>query len=405
MNFVVVGALALLPLSAFLSEAVMWFGRNALDTHRQDEHDAASVELARSAVQSALVSRFMLAVGFVALAVTALRGDSVTATVAVVLLALVWTLFASALSGLRWRSPMSLAGRALFRPLHWLGAALHWVLLGWGRLPGPDVPASSLARVKEMEQETRWLLGPAPDEETGKMLASLHEFGESLVEDVMVPREEIAGIPAEAGLDEILALVQRERHSRYPVYSDSLDTVVGVLHVFDLLGATKGETASTLARKPFFTNDTKGVGALLRELQVTYNQMAVVVDEYGGTAGIITVEDLLEELVGEIGDEHEEEETPLRRLGPGVFWVEGTMRVDEVNEALELDLAEGEYDTLAGLVLDRLERIPRAGERIRADGVWLEVAASEPHRIKAVKVTVPDRSAAPVEERRGTEER
>ena len=397
MTFVLVGALALLPLSMFLSEAVMWFARNALDIHRSDDDDASAADLARSASQAELVSRFCIAVSFVALISIAVRLDSIGTTLTVVLAAFVWTLFAGALSGVHWRSPVSLAGRALFRPLRWLGIALDWVLLGWGRLGGPDA-RGSLVRVKEMEQETRWLLGRTPDDETGKMLASLHEFGESLVEDVMVPREEIAGIPAEAGLADILAMVQRERHSRYPVYSDSLDTVVGVLHVFDLLQASEGDVASTLAQKPFFTNDTKGVGALLRELQVTYNQMAVVVDEYGGTAGIITVEDLLEELVGEIGDEHEEEETPLRRLGPGVFWVEGTMRVDEVNEALKLDLDEGEYDTLAGLVLDRLERIPRPGERIRANGVWLEVAASEPHRIKAVKVTVLNRGEARVEQ-------
>jgi putative hemolysin len=103
---------------------------------------------------------------------------------------------------------------------------------------------------------------------------------------------------------------------------------------------------------------------------------------------VVTVEDLIEELVGEIEDETDEEETLLRELEPGVYWVDGSLRVDDLNRMLDLDLEEGEYDTLAGLVLERLERIPRAGERVREDGLWLEVTAAEPHRIQALKLTV-----------------
>jgi CBS domain containing-hemolysin-like protein len=223
------------------------------------------------------------------------------------------------------------------------------------------------------------------------MLATLQEFGEACVEDVMVPREEVVGIPAEATVPEILDVVRREGYTRYPVYRDTLDTVVGVLHVFDLLAAPPDVTAASLARDPVLTSATKPVGTLLRELQATYNQMAVAVDEYGGMAGIATVEDLLEELVGEIHDELDiEEESPLRRIEAGVYWVEGTMRVEDLNEALGLDLEEGEYDTVAGLVLDRLERIPLPGERVREDGVALEVAAAEPQRILALRLTLID---------------
>jgi CBS domain containing-hemolysin-like protein len=390
-NLYAIGALVLLPLSVVLDEAVMWFGRNALDIHRSDEDDPAAEDLAQSAQRAHLLSCFLVAISFAGLMALATRSESAYPPVMVMVLAMAWSLLAGALSGVHWRSPLSLAGRALFRPLRLLGAVLRWLLVTGGRFRGLENPAPALDRVKEVEQETRWLLGRAGDEEQRAMLANLRDFGESLVEDVMVPREEIAGVPAEAGIDEILELVEREGHSRYPVYSDSLDTVIGVLHVFDLLQAPPDATAASLAGQTHFTNETKSVGTLLRELQVTYNQMAVVVDEYGGTAGIVTVEDLLEELVGEIEDEHDEEETPVRRLEPGVYWVEGTMRVDEVNEVLELGLEEGEYDTLAGLVLDRLERIPRPGERIRENGVWLEVLSSEPHRIQALKVMILDR--------------
>ena len=388
MTWLAIAAGALLPLSIFLDEAVLWFGRNALDLIHSEEEQESAEEFARAARRARLVSRLIVAVSFSILGALAVRSPSIYPMMTLMVAGIAWTVTTGALAGVYWRSPLGLAGRAVFRPSRWLGEFLRWIVLTWGRLPGPDSPMTSVERVQEAEQELHWLLGLDEEDEQGEMLANLQEFGESLAEDVMVPREEVAAIPAKAGIKEIVEVVKRERHSRYPVYEESLDTVVGVLHVFDLLDIPPDVNAASLSRQPFFTNDTKSVGALLRELQVTYNQMAVVVDEYGGTAGIVTVEDLLEELVGEIEDEHDEEETPLRRVEPGVYWVEASIRLDEVNEALELNLPEGEYDTLAGLVLDRLERVPRQGERIREDGVVLEVVAAEPHRIQALRVII-----------------
>ncbi|HET9232724.1 MAG TPA: hemolysin family protein, partial [Candidatus Eisenbacteria bacterium] len=219
-------------------------------------------------------------------------------------------------------------------------------------------------------------------------VATLHQFGEALVQDVMVPRESVVALRAAAEMSEIVAVVSGQGYSRYPVYAENLDNVVGMLHVLDLLTASPGATAAQLARPPFYTPSTKPVGALLRELQTTYNQMAVVVDEYGGTAGLVTVEDLLEELVGEIEDEHDETPPRIRRLESGVFWVDATLPVHELNEVLHLNLEEGEYDTLAGLVLERLERIPKPGERIQENGTWIEVLSASPHHIQALKIRV-----------------
>jgi Mg2+/Co2+ transporter CorB len=394
-----VAGLVLLPVSVFLDEAVLWFGRNALDAHDAEDDLEAARGWARTARRIALVSRLLLGFAFL---FSFFAAEETSARLAVLLFGLLWSLGAGALSGVTWRSPLGSAGRAVARPLTGIGSALRHVLLAWGRLPGPDEPIEALDAVRELEHESGWLFGLPAEDDPGRVLATLHEFGEARAEEVMVPREEVVGIPAGASRAEILRVVETERHSRYPVYRDSLDRVVGVLHVFDLLSAPPDADAASLARKPFLTHATKSVSALLRELQVTYNQMAVVVDEYGGTAGLVTVEDLLEELVGEIEDEHDEEEIPVRRLEAGVFWVEGTMRIEEVNVALELDLPEGEYDTLAGLVLERLERVPRPGERIRENGVWLEVVGAEPHRIHAVKVIILDRAEA---SRRGPEVR
>jgi Mg2+/Co2+ transporter CorC len=392
-GWAIAGAFVLLPVAVCLEEAVGWFGRHASDLHEREEGAEGAGAFLADACRSHLMSRFLVAVSFALLAGLVVTGStSLWTRFGLLAWGLAWTLGAGALAGLRWQSPLSLAGRGLYRPLRALGTVLRGLLVVWGR--GWFRQAGLLGWVREGRNEMEWLWGRTGEDEQVKMLATLQEFGESLVEDVMVPREELVGIAADVPVSQVLELVKTERYSRYPVYEDSLDSVVGVLHVFDLLTASSEATAGSLARKPLFTNATKPVGTLLRELQVTYNQMAVVVDEYGGTAGIVTVEDLLEELVGEIEDEDDEPVPQVRRLKPGAYWVDGTMRVDELNEALELSLEEGEYDTLAGLVLDRLERVPKAGERLRENGVWLEVLAAEPHRIHALRVVVDPREEA-----------
>jgi CBS domain containing-hemolysin-like protein len=379
-------AFLLLPAAVALDEASAWFARNTTDP--QDAEADALEEALRASSRAHLVGRFLVALSFALLAREAARTSAPWAWGALLAWGTVWTLVGAALSGLRWQSPWSLAGRAAYRPLRWLGFGLDRMLRLWG---GAWARRESLSeRARERQQEVKWLLGRTGEDTELRMLATLQEFGEATVEDVMLRREEIVAIPSSARLPEILEIVDAERYTRYPVYEGSLDTVIGVLHVFDLLAAPPDAGAGTLARKPFFTNATKPVGNLLRELQVTYNQMAVVVDEYGGTAGLATVEDLIEELVGEIEDEDDELEAPLRRLEPGAYWVLGTMRIEELNEALELDLPEGEYDTVAGLVLDRLERIPHPGERLQENGVLIEVLATEPQRIQAVRVVVDD---------------
>jgi CBS domain containing-hemolysin-like protein len=380
-------AILLLAGATLLEEAVVWFSRHALDRRESDDDASDILEMAGAARRSRLIARFLTAVVFAGLAAVYARRGSAVPMIPVVGAALVWSMGASALAAVHWQSPLGLAGRLLFRPLRGLGVVLRAVLTALRWIPGLGRMLSPEESLDHMDYELRWLLGGQGEDEEGKMLATLQEFGEALVEDVLVPREEVAGIPAGATLPEILTVVREEGYTRYPVYRDTLDGVTGVLHVFDLLQADPGAVAADLVREPLFANATKPVGALLRELQVTYNQMAVVVDEYGGTAGIVTVEDLLEELVGEIHDELDvEEETSLRRLEPGVFWVDGAMRIEDLNETLGLDLDEGEYDTVAGLVLERLERIPRPGERVREDGVWIEVASAEPNRIIAVRL-------------------
>ena len=378
-----------LGMAVLLEEGAAWFSRNAMDLLAGDQEDEdAARKLAEQGRESRVLARFGWGGFFTVLAVATLETQG--GPWALVALGLLLPMAAASLSGAHWKSPLALAGRAVFAPLHLLGRALRWVLRGWGHLPGFDRPPGALDRLEEMDQERRWLQGETFEDTQGKMLAALHEFGESAVEDVMVPRESVAGIEAGAELPEILGIIAEQGYTRYPVYQETLDSVVGVLHLFDLLEATEGRAAD-FCRPAYLTNATKPAVILLRELQSTYNQMAVVLDEYGGTAGLVTVEDLLEELVGEIQDEDDDGEDRIRRLDEAAYWVDASCRVDELNELLDLHLAEGEYDTLAGLILERLQYLPRAGEQLRENGVALEVVGAEPQRITAVKLTVIDR--------------
>ncbi len=381
-----------LVLIAFLlEESAAWFGRNALDLEsRGPEKASEATGLAWEAAWSRTMGRFAMAVAFAGVALVALVEGRVLVLAGLLVTGLLVAILAASFSAVQWRSPLGIAGRAVYWPLRWVGVVLRGLVRVVGRLPGLSHPAGADERLVELDEERRWLMGSSFEDEQGEMLATLHDFGTTRVEDVMVPREEVVGVAAGSTLAEVLTLIEAEGFSRYPVYRDTLDHVTGVLHVFDCLGADLETRVESLARDPYLTPGTKPAGDLLRELQATYNQMAVVVDEYGGTAGLATIEDLLEELVGEIEDEHDEEEIPFRRLEPGVYWVEASMRVDDLNESLDLHLEEGDYDTLAGLMLDRLEHVPQPGERIRENGVWIEVAAAEPHRINAVRVIVAD---------------
>jgi len=383
----------LLVLAALLEEAAAWYVRQGADLLSSEEDESLTLAAARSARQARLLGRGAVALALGLSVIAMVRVEKLPWTGIAFGLALAWTFYFAAFSGVRGRSPWSLVGRVVLSSLAWAGSVSRVLLLAGGRLPGIGAPLSSVERVTELDRELAWLRGqtdhasPDAGEEARAVVATLHQFGEALVEDVMVQREAIVAIRSAATLPEIVSVVSGQGYSRYPVYSENLDNIVGVLHVLDLLNAPPGATAVDLSRPPLFTPSTKPVGALLQELQTTYNQMAVVVDEYGGSAGLVTVEDLLEELVGEIEDEHDEALPRVRRLEPGVFWVDATLPLSEVNEILHLDLEEGEYyGTVAGLVLDRLERIPKTGERLREDGAWIEVLNAEPNRIQSLKI-------------------
>ncbi len=224
-----------------------------------------------------------------------------------------------------------------------------------------------------------------------EMISSIFELRETIVREIMVPRVDIRAVPAHAMLMEIVDLLLREGHSRYPVYRETIDQVVGVVYVKDLFryireGRTD-VTAEQIMRPAYFVPETKKVDELFREMRQNHIHLAIVVDEYGGTAGLVTIEDLLEEIVGEIRDEYDVEEVPsIVRIDDRTALVDARMLLEDVNEALGLTLPTDEVDTIGGLVYSRLGHVPAQGEEVTVNGVMIRVEELAGQRIARVRI-------------------
>ncbi|MFA0752535.1 MAG: hypothetical protein IMHGJWDQ_000289 [Candidatus Fervidibacter sp.] len=228
--------------------------------------------------------------------------------------------------------------------------------------------------------------------EKRQMLTSALEFKEVRVGEVMVPRVDMVAIRHDTLLDEAMRVMRQSGHSRLPVYRDTRDEIVGILHAKDVLAAWyRGErekTVGELARPALFATESQRAYQLLQTMQRQRRGMAIVLDEEGGTAGLVTVEDLLEEIVGEIYDEYDVAETPVRQVGQGEFLVRAPLSIRQVEKYLGVELPEEEYDTVAELLVAHLERLPQVGDRVELDGVVLEVAEMRGRRITWVKIKI-----------------
>lgn len=224
-----------------------------------------------------------------------------------------------------------------------------------------------------------------------EMIHSIVEFRETLVREIMVPRVDVVAVRHDAPLMEIVDLVLEEGHSRIPVYRETIDHIVGVVYVKDLFrylrdGRTQ-VTAADVMRPAYYVPETKKVDELFQEMRQKKVHLAIVVDEYGGTAGLVTIEDVLEEIVGEIRDEYDvEEREPIVVLDDGSALVDARVHLEEVNERLGLDLPVGEVDTLGGFVYSRMGHVPQQGERLTYDGVVIQVEELEGQRIARLRV-------------------
>jgi CBS domain containing-hemolysin-like protein len=229
--------------------------------------------------------------------------------------------------------------------------------------------------------------GNGAAEEEHRIISSIADFGETRVRDVMVPRIDVVAVDVKMEREEALAAIVDGGHSRIPVYEGSIDRVIGTLHTQDLLvKVLSGEEFSirALAREAFFVPESKLISELLAEFKVRRQHLAVAVDEYGGTAGIVTLEDVIEELVGDIRDEFDSDEELVRRLDRDTAVLSARVRIEELNEMLGLDLPDDIADTLGGLLYHQIGRVPRVGDVWSHGGVGFEVQAVERQRVVRV---------------------
>jgi magnesium and cobalt transporter len=226
------------------------------------------------------------------------------------------------------------------------------------------------------------------EEEGRELLQSIVDFTETVVKEVMTPRPDIVAVPVDSTLQTLRTVFREEQYSRMPVYRDNLDNVVGVVFVKDLVALPPGAEppVTTLMRPPYLVPESKRVSDLLKEMQRRQVQMAVVVDEYGGTAGLVTIEDLLEEIVGEIRDEYDVESDTVTDEGHGVLVFKGKVSVDEVRDRLGVTIEREGFETLGGYLLSHLGRMPYVGEAFDVDELSVEVLEVERRRIARVRV-------------------
>ena len=239
------------------------------------------------------------------------------------------------------------------------------------------------------------------EREERALLQSIVDFGDTLVREVMTPRPDIVAIPADATLGELRALFREQEYSRIPVFNENLDNIQGVVFVKDLVLVAEsdadGQSIARLVRPAVFVPETKRVPELLKEFQRRQVQMAIVVDEYGGTAGLVTLEDLLEEIVGEIRDEYDVEAEPVVDEGNGSWTFSAKASIDEVRDRLDVAIEPEGFETVGGYVLTRIGRVPAVGETFELDGLHVEVLEAERRRIH--KVRFRRAQEAPVERR------
>lgn len=246
----------------------------------------------------------------------------------------------------------------------------------------------------ETEEELREIiaLGEAEGiitEEEEEMIESIFEIGEKPIEDVMVPRVDMVCVPAQASIDDIIDTFVEEGHSKIPVYDGKIDNMAGILHIDGLLrfwGTNEDYRAIEFARLPHFFPESKKVLDTMKEFQERRLSIAIVVDEYGGVNGLVTMEDLIEEIVGEFQDEFDKEEKPYKLLKNGSYVISGTMEVDDLNDLLGTGFEEKEVHTLGGLITRRLERIPRKGDAFELDGLSVQILEATKQRIYRVLI-------------------
>ena len=283
------------------------------------------------------------------------------------------------------------SGLYAFSPLRWVTRGLigvaNVILPGKGIKEGPYTSDEMIRAVADTAADEEVI-------ERGErtLIHSVIDFGDTVVRDVMIPRPDMVAVESRARIADVVDIAISAGYSRIPAFDQGIDDIVGIVYVKDLLKAEREDRAdeevSSLLREAQFTPESKRISELMREMQASKHHMCIVVDEFGGTAGIVTLEDLIEELVGEITDEYDTDETNVERLGDGTLVINARMPIDEVDELLaESPLPEGDWDTIGGLIYSELGHVPIEGEEVELGGYRLVAQRVLGRRIGRVRIT------------------
>src|SRR3954469_5931748 len=295
---------------------------------------------------------------------------------------------------------------AVFKPFIWTLVKTSELVLRWMGLP-----PNARSRIVHSEEELKMLVSASREEgvleeEEQAMLHKVFEFADKDAADVMVPRPDVVALPLDMPVTELLRVVLDHPYTRYPVYESEFDDIAGVLHVRDLFAALHDRgiervDVRSLLRPAILVPEPKPLDELLAEFRSTSNHMAIVVDEYGSVAGLATLEDLLEEIVGEIGDEFDLPDAVIRRIGKGRMRLGGSFPIEEFNERFGTSLPDEDYHSVGGFVFGELGRAPKVGDSVATDGVLFEVSGVDGTRIVEVDVTLKPQDTEPAAEERG----
>ena len=280
----------------------------------------------------------------------------------------------------------------LFYPINWIFGVLSTAI---GRLIGLKphegeriVTEEEIRTIVEESSKTGSI-----DEEESEMIQNIFDFSDTTVDEIMTHRTEISALNLKSTRSQLIDFVQTEQYTRYPVYDSNIDHIVGTIHVKDLLKyldkPDEKFSLKSLMRDPYFVPESKKTAELFREMQKQKNHIAIVLDEYGGTAGIVTIEDLIEEIVGNISDEYDEDEESIKEIDENIYEIKGLTNIHEVEDRFDADLPVDEYDTLSGFILGQLGRFPEEGEAVEItyNDYLFEIIGIENKIITKVRVT------------------
>ncbi len=261
-----------------------------------------------------------------------------------------------------------------------------WLRMCFRRLARVDEPEDIEKEIQQLidEGEQQGLIS----EDEGEMIQGIFSFRDTIAREIMVPRTDAVCARSDVQFQDIIHLIIQSGHSRIPIYQDNIDNIIGTLHAKDLLGYWGRDDleVKSLVRSPYFIPETKKISEVLKDLRDNKSHMAVVIDEYGGTAGILTLEDIIEEIIGEVMDEHDADQKLIVELEDGTISVNARLDSEELEDYLDLELPEGKFESVGGFIISLLGRVPAVGEKVVYKNIEIVVEAANNRKIERVRI-------------------